>query len=910
MEAVSRDAAPRVSRAIAIATTTREQGCFMHWKTSITSAVLAAACASSSLLAGGVNPEWSIARQWDEETLQAIRLATPRPPIHARNLYHMSSAMYDAWAAYDPTARGVFFFEKHTAKDVEAARHTAISYAAYRILKARFVAGNGPNIAQIQANLDALFLQLGYDKNFTSTAGNSPAAIGNRIAATILGQSLADGSNEVANYAPNNGYVVQNTALPFKIPGCVMQNPNRWQPLAFDFLVLQNGEIVGAAIQNVICPHWNGVKPFALSQLVRSQTNNLYYDQGAPPTIGQPAHIADAADMILKSALLDPRDPTTIDISPAVYHNSPLGSYEHQGYDVNPYTGKPYASNVIKRADYLRILAEYWADGPDSETPPGHWHVVANDASDEMVELGLPLAIRGEGAPVDRLEWDVKMYMGMSGANHDAAITSWGMKGYYDSARPISFTRYLGELGQSTDPNQPSYHPAGLPLIPGFIEIIQPEDVLPGGRFEDFPEIVYDPLLGEPIGTDTFVGKLAIKTWLGGFYAGTTTGSTTTGPLPGHVYRGAGDTWVKGSFYLGVDDSPGALNPGQTSFPSQIRINEIRIDQTGNDPDQYVELIGPPGASLDGLTYLVVGDEVQTGVPEAQGHIQNVISLDGQTLDENGLFVVAKTNFSLGKADLTTHFSFRQIGNCTHMLVSGFNGYLGQELDFLDDGIIDIEPWTAKIDSLGLRRKAGAVGIYAPVSIGPDTSGEQLFGTGWVQADRWMPYQASNFVTPPFPGFTSGHSTYSRSAAEFLTAYTGSAYFPGGLKTKTFPAGWLRFEDGPETDVTFTWATYFDAADEAGVSRIWGGIHPRADDLPGRVSGALVGKRAAAKAFALYEGLANSPDLNVDGDVGPADIALLLGAWGGNASSGGDLDGDGTVGPSDLAIILGAWGPA
>ncbi|MBL9121609.1 MAG: hypothetical protein JNL80_17005, partial [Phycisphaerae bacterium] len=180
---------------------------------------LAAAVASMavpSALAGGVNPEWSIARQWDEEMLDAIRIATPRPPVHARNLYHTSAAMYDGWAAYDATAKGVFFTEKHTAGDVDAARHETISYAAYRVLKARFVAGNGPNVATIQANLDSLFLQLGYDKNFTSTVGNTPAAIGNRIASVILAAGLVDGSNEQGNYAPNNGYVPVNPSLPFK----------------------------------------------------------------------------------------------------------------------------------------------------------------------------------------------------------------------------------------------------------------------------------------------------------------------------------------------------------------------------------------------------------------------------------------------------------------------------------------------------------------------------------------------------------------------------------------------------------------------------------------------------------------------------------------------------------------------
>src|SRR5579883_1878104 len=80
----------------------------------------------------------SIARVWDEQILAAIRIDLPSPPVHARNLFHMSVAMYDAWAAYDPVAVGYLYHEKHTATDVFAARSQAISYAAYRLLRERY----------------------------------------------------------------------------------------------------------------------------------------------------------------------------------------------------------------------------------------------------------------------------------------------------------------------------------------------------------------------------------------------------------------------------------------------------------------------------------------------------------------------------------------------------------------------------------------------------------------------------------------------------------------------------------------------------------------------------------------------------------------------------------------------------
>src|SRR5206468_7643711 len=88
----------------------------------------------------------------------------------------------------------------------------------------------------------------------------------------------------------------------------------------------------------------------------------------------------------------------------------------------------------------------------------------------------------------------------------------------------------------------------------------------------------------------------------------------------------------------------------------------------------------------------------------------------------------------------------------------------------------------------------------------------QIGGVRWIPAVEWVPYQAPTFVTPSFAGYFSGHSTFSRAAAEVLAGFTGSEYFPGGLATFTVKAGSLKFEAGPSADVALQWATYFDAA--------------------------------------------------------------------------------------------------
>src|SRR5512132_419851 len=120
------------------------------------------------------HPDWSVARRWDEALLDAIRRALPAPTVHARNLFHASATMWDAWAAYDPGADGYFVDEKHEADDVAAAREAAISYAAYRILLHRYSLAAG-----LEATFDELvdtMESLCYRIDYTATEGDSPAA--------------------------------------------------------------------------------------------------------------------------------------------------------------------------------------------------------------------------------------------------------------------------------------------------------------------------------------------------------------------------------------------------------------------------------------------------------------------------------------------------------------------------------------------------------------------------------------------------------------------------------------------------------------------------------------------------------------------------------------------------------------
>jgi hypothetical protein len=542
----------------------------------------------------------SVARLWNEALLHAIERDTPAPTVHARNLFHVSAAMWDAWAAYDSRADGWLVREKLDADDVRAARETALSYAAYRLLLHRYSYASG--LQETFDDLVATLEGLCYRIDYLEAEGDSPAALGNRIAAAYIQRGREDGANEALRYA-DPAYKPANAPLVVSEPGGKMRDPNSWQPLALERIVAQNGIPQPGSVQSFIGPHWGHVEGFALP----ASDAGTPIDPGPPPrlhgSVGR-GYKQDALAVIGRSAGLDPRDGVTVDIGPGARGGNSLGANDGRGHDVNPATGKPYAPNVVLRGDYARALAEYWADGPRSETPPGHWNAVANEVSDSP---GLARRIGGRGSEVDRLEWDIKLYLALNGGVHDAAVAAWGLKGHYDSARPISMIRYLA--GEDL-----------LPRVPGLVERRS--------------------------------GETLIRAWAG--------------------------------------------------FPKD------------------------PAAEASGVR--------------------------------------------------------------------------------------------------------------------------------WIRGVDWVPYQLPTFVTPAFAGYVSGHSTFSRAAAEVLTAFTGSSYFPGGLYEIPVPRGALKIEHGPSRDLTLQWATYFDAADAAGTSRLFMGIHVPPDDFAGRRVGAQCGKAAWELALRHYDG--------------------------------------------------------
>ena len=150
-----------------------------------------------------------------------------------------------------------------------------------------------------------------------------------------------------------------------------------------------------------------------------------------------------------------------------------------------------------------------------------------------------------------------------------------------------------------------------------------------------------------------------------------------------------------------------------------VIINEIRIDQPGTDVDEYFELAGAAGTSLDGLTYVVIGDGAG-----GSGVIEAVVDLTGNSIGASGFFVAAEPTFTLGVPDLVTNLNFENSDNVTHLLVTGFSGAPGDDLDDDDDCVLDSTPWTSVVDSIALIEEENPPGgtecHYGPPTVGPD----------------------------------------------------------------------------------------------------------------------------------------------------------------------------------------------
>jgi hypothetical protein len=312
--------------------------------------------------------------QWNDAALQAIRDLHPGPPMAARMIAIANTCMYDAWSAYSQNAVGTQLggtLRRPRHERTLANKNKTISYAAYRALVDLFTADTA-------SVFTPLMTALGYDPADHSTDTTTPAGIGNVACAAVLNFRHHDGSNQLGDlhpgaYSDYTGYAPLNLPSTVPVNIATISDPNHWQPLIYDDGLLF--PLPHVITQTFIGAQWFKVAPFALKSADQFEE---FAEQFGPALFGSPEYLKQSQELIDISANL---------------------------------------------TDRQKLIAEYWANGPRSELPPGHWCLFAEFVS------------RRDHHNVNQ---DTKMYFAMTNAILDASIAAWALKRTFDSVRPVT----------------------------------------------------------------------------------------------------------------------------------------------------------------------------------------------------------------------------------------------------------------------------------------------------------------------------------------------------------------------------------------------------------------------------------------------------------------------------------------
>ena len=296
---------------------------------------------------------------WNKLALDAIGANRSAPPMAARSLAVVHTAMYDAWAAYDKVALGTCHgaaLRRPLAEHTPANQAIAWSHAAYAALIDQFPAH--------KAMFDARMAALGYRPADAARDATEPAGVGTAAAAAVLARAHADGANQLGNlhpgglaYADYTGYQPHNAPLPVfqATPPGAISNPALWQPLSFR-------DASGVVrTQTYLAPHWGKVRPFALSK-------GSQFRPPPPAAFGSAAYLAQARQLVeLQAALTEAQ----------------------------------------------KAMAEYWAGGATGELPSGYWcqfahHVARRDQHSEADDIKLFFALANALFDAGIAAWDAK----------------------------------------------------------------------------------------------------------------------------------------------------------------------------------------------------------------------------------------------------------------------------------------------------------------------------------------------------------------------------------------------------------------------------------------------------------------------------------------------------------------------
>jgi hypothetical protein len=311
-----------------------------------------------------VSTDENVVVQWNKLVLQIVRETRPSPPVVSRALAIVHTSMYDAWAAYDPVALGTQLGDDLRRPEIERTLDNKNQAISYAAYRALV-----DLFPSRKADFDAKMLALGYNPNNNSI----PAGIGNSAAAAVIAFRHNDNSNQLgvlsASQLPYSDYTNYQPVNTIN----TLNDPNRWQPTPFFNPATGQFDIV----RSFITPHWGYVTPFAMT------SGSQFRPQQGPAQYPHGSYIAQANEILHLSA---------------------------------------------KLTDEHKMISEYWSDGPNTETPPGHWMLFAQFISQRDQHT---------------LDEDVKLFFALANALMDAGIAAWDSKRAWDSVRPITAIRFL-----------------------------------------------------------------------------------------------------------------------------------------------------------------------------------------------------------------------------------------------------------------------------------------------------------------------------------------------------------------------------------------------------------------------------------------------------------------------------------
>ena len=326
---------------------------------------LTTAYGGTVLGSGAARAADTIVVQWNDVTLANVRTTHPGPPIVARMLMVVDTCMYNAWTAFDPVAAPTIGTAVTGIGKLPAAQVSEANKAV-----AISYAAYRAMIDLFPTNTGpaiAMMTGLGLDPTNVSTDTTTPAGVGNVACAAVLAMRHHDGSNQLGDLnggAPYSDY----TGYMAVNTADVINDPNRWQPLR-----ISDGH-GGTVVQKYVTPFWGAVTPFNAGLTL-------------PTTEGPDAYPSDAFSSGLDRVL-------------------------------------QYSAQLTDRT---KVIAEYWADGPSSELPPGHWSLFAKFVSER------------DSHTIDQ---DAKMFFAESSAIFDSSVQSWRIKRLYDSVRPVTAVHF------------------------------------------------------------------------------------------------------------------------------------------------------------------------------------------------------------------------------------------------------------------------------------------------------------------------------------------------------------------------------------------------------------------------------------------------------------------------------------